>query len=73
MRNFEWLPFSPFWSSSPVLQIVICYIFLSFTLTSSMQSGSYFTNLMYNDCTDPGEYDGTQSQNMEMLAYEGVV
>jgi hypothetical protein len=38
-----------------------------------MQSGSYFTNLMYNDCTDPGEYDGTQSQNMEMLAYEGVV
>jgi hypothetical protein len=38
-----------------------------------MHSRSYFTNLMSNDSTDPGEYDGTQSQNMDMLAYEGVV
>jgi hypothetical protein len=38
-----------------------------------MQSGSYFTNLMSNDSTDPGEYGGTQSQNMEMPTYEGVV
>jgi hypothetical protein len=38
-----------------------------------MQSGSYFTNLMCNDCTDPREYGGTQSQNMEMPAYGGFV
>jgi hypothetical protein len=38
-----------------------------------MQSGSYFTNLMSNDCTGPREYGGTQSHNMEMPAYEGVV
>jgi hypothetical protein len=38
-----------------------------------MQSGSYFINLMSNDSTDLGEYDGTQSQNMEMPTYEGAV
>jgi hypothetical protein len=38
-----------------------------------MQSGSYFTNLMSNDSTDPGEYGGTQSQNMKMPTDEGVV
>jgi hypothetical protein len=44
----------------------------SFSLAGSMQSGSYFTNLMSNDSTAPGESGGTQSQNMDMPAYEGV-
>jgi hypothetical protein len=32
---------------------------VSFSLPDSMQSGSYFTNLMSNDSTDPVEYGGT--------------
>jgi hypothetical protein len=38
-----------------------------------MQSGSYFSNLMSNGCTYPGEDGASQSQNMEMPTYEGVV
>jgi hypothetical protein len=37
-----------------------------------MNSKSYFTNLMSNDCTYLGEYAATQSENMEMPRYEGV-
>jgi hypothetical protein len=46
---------------------------VSFPLQGSMQSGSHFTNLMSNDSTNLGEYGGTQSQNMEIPAYEGLV
>jgi hypothetical protein len=38
-----------------------------------MHLGSYFTNLMSNDFTYPGEYGATLCENMEMPAYEGVV
>jgi hypothetical protein len=38
-----------------------------------MHSGSYFTNLMSNNCTYPREDDGTQSENMKIPTYEGVV
>jgi hypothetical protein len=34
-----------------------------------MSSGSYFTNLMSNDFTYPGEYVAGQSDNMEMPAF----
>jgi hypothetical protein len=49
-----------------------CFHVISFAFAGSMNSGSYFTNLMSNDFSYPGGYAAGQCNNMEMPELFGV-